>query len=103
MPLPDGTSRSHAATCGRSFTALAAMLTLADVRPGDAASIRMFPAFFCSQGIVVLQAALPAIKIIRLNKLTQFLSDCACRKHKHRTLSALYLVTPGSLASRPQL
>src|SRR3954465_11156031 len=46
MPLPDGISRSHTATCGRSFTVLAAMLTLADVRPGDAASIRMFPAFF---------------------------------------------------------
>src|SRR6266566_1001772 len=45
-PEPDGTSRCHTATCGRSFTGLATMVADAEARPGDVASTVMFPAVF---------------------------------------------------------
>src|ERR1022692_2174160 len=43
-PDPDGTSRSHPATCGRSFTGLAAMVMVDEARPADVASTVIFPA-----------------------------------------------------------
>src|ERR1019366_6992441 len=44
MPDPAGTSRSQTATCGRSLTAFAEMVTLAGVNPGELASTVRFPA-----------------------------------------------------------
>src|ERR1017187_4788068 len=44
MPEPAGDSRSHAATCGRSFTAFEEIVTLADASPGELASTVMPPA-----------------------------------------------------------
>ena len=46
MPDPFGTSRFQVATCGRSATSFAAIVTLADVSPGDVASTVMLPAVF---------------------------------------------------------
>ncbi len=46
MPGPIGTSRSQTATCGRSATCFAAIVTLAEVSPGDVASTVMLPAVF---------------------------------------------------------
>ena len=46
MPAPVGTSRSQTATCGRSFTALLAMVAVAAVNPGDVAPPSRVPAVF---------------------------------------------------------
>src|SRR3954447_4205101 len=43
MPDPVGTSRCHTAICGLSFASFAAMVRVAETRPGDAAARVMFP------------------------------------------------------------
>src|ERR1035441_8097159 len=43
-PEPLGAMRSHGATCWRSLTSLASMVTLAEDSPGEVASIEMEPA-----------------------------------------------------------
>src|ERR1017187_3010282 len=44
MPVPVGTSRSQGASCGRSFTALLAIVAVAGLSPGEFASTLRLPA-----------------------------------------------------------
>ena len=46
MPGPSGTSRCHGATCGRSITSLAAIVTVAAVSPADSAFTAITPGAF---------------------------------------------------------